>query len=101
MAQNDEPGDLKNTQTGKGPLEEAELSVFPNPANTNITLQLSIPIDKGTVEVIDSQGRVWASGSITGTTTNVDVSALASGSYFIRVRTGEDMLISSVSISHP
>lgn len=101
MAQHDDPGQLKKAEASTGPLSETQLLVFPNPASTSITIHLSDPIHDASMDVIDTQGHILVSGRITGTTAHMDVSGLAVGSYFIRVSTEEDMLISSFAVSHP
>lgn len=63
--------------------------LYPNPANTSINI--STPQDKALPEnyiVYNNLGQVIANGNITTDNTNIDISTLANGVYFIKVNGG-------------
>ena len=68
--------------------------VYPNPGSgaLHYRLELLSPVDKILLEMVDLQGRVCLSKQAKEAGTNfmgiLDVSSLASGIYFLRVRTG-------------
>jgi hypothetical protein len=62
------------------------VSVYPNPASGVITLNLSNAVSNATVKITDNTGRLVSSSSnLSGNTLNVDVSRLATGSYYVQV----------------
>lgn len=63
--------------------------LYPNPANTSINI--SIPQGKVLPEnytVYNNLGQVMANGNITTDNTNIDISGLANGIYFVKVNGG-------------
>jgi len=64
-------------------LENSDLSIYPNPANSQINIQIAEPILQ--VRVINAQGKVIFTRI--SDETIVDVTKLSSGNYFIEVKT--------------
>lgn len=64
------------------------LSLFPNPAETSITVH-NISSFSGIYEIIDRQGAVVLTGSLQGENTRIDVSSLASGLYLFLDKEGQ------------
>lgn len=65
----------------------AELAAYPNPANESIKVTIPKGWDKYTVEVFNIGGQLVLQSANVAT---LDISALAQGSYMIRVQSGED-----------
>ncbi len=65
------------------------LQIFPNPANSTVTLQLSDPQDEiRQITVANMQGQVMLSQTVNATTPyTLDISALPAGIYAVRVLT--------------
>lgn len=68
------------------------ISLYPNPATTSVTLE---GLEAGsTVEIIDMQGRTHSEFKIENSKSEIDVSALPRGTYFVRI-TGESAATAS------
>jgi hypothetical protein len=63
-------------------ISEANFKVFPNPATDKISFQGILTYDA--IEVVSIDGRVLMSIQPTSTTVEIDINALAKGTYFIR-----------------
>lgn len=76
-----------NSGCGKG----NELSVYPSPAISNITLSVSNDALMNTkATIVDVTGKTHMSVIVTGNTKNIDVSKLAPGMYIIRLDDGSN-----------
>jgi len=73
----------------------AGFSVFPNPANDQITIY-SGKMESPDYVIINTAGRVWQKGTLTGNQSEINVSELKSGFYFVRVTDGENTVIHKV-----
>lgn len=62
-----------------------DYSIYPNPATSQLTI-LSKTTSLTDFEIIDASGKILRSGKINGLYTQVDVSDIASGSYFIQLK---------------
>ena len=60
------------------------LSVYPNPAKTE--LNISLPVAISSVSILDMMGREVMTNNLKSTTTKLDVSALKQGLYFVNVK---------------
>ena len=61
------------------------MSLYPNPTSESFTIQTSIPL-YGTYSVVDAQGKLVFEGVMTGTETQVNISSVARGIYYLRIR---------------
>ena len=57
--------------------------IYPNPASNVLNLDAATPISN--VEIVNVLGQVLISESSNSTISNIDVSALSNGNYFIKV----------------
>lgn len=74
------------TVTGITDRQEGRGSVYPNPTNDNLSIQLNEAVSNGTIAIIDLQGRTVLSRTINGTDrAMVDVTTLPSGLYSVVV----------------
>jgi len=64
---------------------EMTFSIFPNPANNDITIKSTTPFNK--VEIVNFLGQTVISQNNNGETTKIDVSNLNGGIYFVRIIT--------------
>jgi hypothetical protein len=74
-------------------FDKAEVALYPNPVSQTLFLELGtsqVSIDK--VVVYDIRGKQVMTFNMSGTTTSMDVSALASGNYFLMMSSGKDTL---------
>lgn len=94
------PRQLSDIEIGSGIGEFAgnSVSVFPNPANT--TLTLDIPNISGRTEytLTDAIGRTVARAMINAERSTIDVSNLPSGVYALTLRNGGSMWSTSVAV---
>jgi len=75
--------DVINWQVSIDELENSSLVIYPNPANAQITIQITEPIQQ--IRILDAQGKtVFLRVSDEST---VDISKLQNGNYFIEVKT--------------
>jgi lysyl endopeptidase len=60
--------------------------MYPNPASSNVTIDLVNGLNNVSVELVDMQGRLIASyNNVTGALMKVDLSSVSNGVYFIKV----------------
>jgi hypothetical protein len=64
---------------------EITLSVYPNPANKSLTIQLPNAMINGTIEVLDLTGKVVLQSNVYATNTELKIEILENGIYFIRL----------------
>ncbi len=61
------------------------LDVYPNPASNRITVELSGMTQSGKIAIIDMEGQEFIARQITAPKTQLDISSLPSGVYFVRL----------------
>ncbi|WP_187631932.1 T9SS type A sorting domain-containing protein [Hymenobacter lutimineralis] len=74
--------DVKSVVNGGG-----SLSVYPNPAQNNLTVKLPVPMQNAKVQVLDLTGRVLLTRTL-GVDGNLELSSLQRGTYLVRVEQG-------------
>jgi hypothetical protein len=77
------------TVTEESPLQ---LKLFPNPAQTTLTIQRNAPSENANIEIYNSSGQLMTSFTTTATNTTVDVSDWALGIYFVRIASGGEVV---------
>jgi uncharacterized repeat protein (TIGR01451 family) len=65
--------------------EASSFSIYPNPTDGIIEIQLNELSGSDRMEILDIQGRVVYTNNLYNTSTRIDLSALASGSYTVRM----------------
>jgi hypothetical protein len=83
-----------STVIGIEEANAASWSVYPNPANDQITIA---GIENAQYEIVNIQGQVVLSGTIENNTEIINTSNLNQGSYFIRI-VGEDVMVKTFVI---
>ncbi len=79
-----------NPNSAEKELPYTSFGLFPNPANTQITITLSKTADY--LRIIDMSGRiVFEAKNITGSNLMVDISKYAKGVYFVIAKTGDEL----------
>lgn len=79
-------------------VEEAvSFSMYPNPANENVTVQTSTATD--VIEICDLTGRVVQSVIPAGTNTVIQTATLAEGIYMVNVKNGSGVVTQKLTIS--
>ena len=79
---------------------EASFTAFPNPANTEVTVDLSGFTGEASVEVYNLLGELVASTTATDLRTKVDVSALQAGNYVIHVSNDRTSVQQQLAVMH-
>ncbi len=73
-----------------GAYQSSQVSVFPNPANTSVTVRSEQPDSEFTsVEIVDIYGKALIVQSGNSSEKNIDISLLQSGIYFVRISFSE------------
>ena len=67
----------------------ANIGMWPNPANNQLTITLPSSTQTADVQIFDAQGRVVANTLVTTSAQNIDVTAFEAGIYTVRVVCGE------------
>lgn len=70
-------------------MPEAQVTVFPNPTTDIAGFSFSKNVREGRVDLLDMNGKMLKSVSFSGEQTEMNVSELASGTYFYRAWDGE------------
>lgn len=61
-----------------------DVTLYPNPTSESFTIQTSTALH-GTFSIVDAQGKLVFAGEMTGTETNVNISSVARGIYYLRI----------------
>ncbi len=82
------PGDLSTElmETWGESRAQEGMSLFPNPSNSEVTVLLATWRSNAPMEIISSDGHVVRTVTVTGTSTTIDITALATGPYHCRLR---------------
>lgn len=67
------------------------LNIFPNPAQTTLTIQISAPEENTTIEVYNAAGQLMINRTTSTSQEQVDVSQWAPGIYFVRIESGGEV----------
>ena len=79
-----------NFGSGVNDHQIKSLSIYPNPTNDKLNINLE---EKATLEIINAQGQIVDSKSLTEKTNNLDISNLVSGVYTLRIKTDRGIAI--------
>lgn len=87
-----------NSPTGleDGKLGKNRVTLFPNPANTNVTLRLTNEEKHAALEIIDITGKVLKEQIIIGNEIQLDIADLSGGIYFVKVKAESGLIISKL-----
>jgi GEVED domain/Secretion system C-terminal sorting domain len=66
--------------------EPNSFSLYPNPANTNINLNLSTDDIGEKYSIVDPSGKIVLTGTITALNSSIDISNLTNGTYLIMIK---------------
>ena len=80
-------------------LSGNNIDVYPNPANTTITVDLNFSGEKVNISLLDLAGKTVYSNSIEGSV-EMDVSKLAEGMYTVLISNGELQINKKISVVH-
>ena len=76
-------------------LDQDKMEVYPNPSSDFIQVSLSKPDASGSIKILDASGAVVYSDSLLGGYTNVDISSLPAGNYWVLAETAKGVSTSS------
>jgi Secretion system C-terminal sorting domain len=62
-------------------------SIAPNPTTNGVVVQFSATVQKGSIFITDATGKLLGEQAVSGTTWDIDLSAYASGMYYLTLRT--------------
>ncbi|MFK7950201.1 MAG: T9SS type A sorting domain-containing protein [Saprospiraceae bacterium] len=86
-----------NTTSTKTQLSSNTLGMYPNPATTNVTIELEKSIKNGTVEIYNWNGQLLKSTTIQQVV-NLDISDLITGVYTVRIQSTKDNWVKQLII---
>jgi hypothetical protein len=66
-------------------LQSSQILLYPNPANDIITIETSTTPTQSQLSIMNINGQVLITRQITGPKTQIDISSLPGGVYFIRL----------------
>lgn len=75
---------------------QPEISIFPNPTNSILTITMEKPISEtSTLSITDITGRILLTKKITSSQSqiNIDVSTLAPAVYFLKIQTNQGIVV--------
>ena len=78
-------------------LPSFNISVYPNPIVSKLTINLGDYEAKAFLEIVDISGKTVHLSS-TATNTNIDLSGLSSGVYFLSIKNDEDQILNTFKI---
>ncbi len=76
---------VEESTAGSQQIDSNTFVIYPNPANENITLRMQNLTSTGKVTVTDVLGKTVLTSTVSGNESNLNVSALHSGIYFVTV----------------
>ena len=76
---------------------DVEFTMYPNPANTSVTISLS-GAENATVSIYSISGALMKAQSISNETINVSLDNIPSGTYFVQLRSGTNSLIEKLIV---
>ncbi|HQW04687.1 MAG: T9SS type A sorting domain-containing protein [Flavobacteriales bacterium] len=86
--------------TSIGELAGADVTLFPNPASTVLTLDLGALAGRTEYRLIDATGRVVLADVVTADRSTIDVSTLQSGVYVMTLNNGASSWSDRVTVQH-
>jgi hypothetical protein len=75
------------TMIAQNPVEYNGIKISPNPAKNNITIEIPQIVKEITLTISNINGKELTSQQIRDSTTQIDISNLASGIYFVKLIT--------------
>jgi hypothetical protein len=87
-----------STDIVKNSNANSNLSIYPNPNNGNFIIETNL-IEKQTLQIFDVTGKMVLSQTINGKT-NIDMSSLDNGIYFIQLKTKENISTQKIIVQH-
>jgi len=76
-------GSVTNTEELKAPTEK--LNIYPNPANSKLTIEIKIPINTTTLSIINTNGQEMIMQRTTDNKFTINISQLPHGVYFVKL----------------
>ncbi|MCK9338363.1 MAG: choice-of-anchor J domain-containing protein, partial [Bacteroidales bacterium] len=80
------------TTVGIAEYEGLNVSLYPNPANSEINVQLSASLHNGQIAIYDVYGKLLKQVAVEGNLTTINIQNMASGVYFVRILDGNNIL---------
>ena len=77
--------ELKSLNINHDLFSQLKINIYPNPSTGNFTLSLNQEVENGTVQVLDYTGKIVLEKNITENDINIDIYAVPSGLYFVKV----------------
>lgn len=95
--------DLASSSTGISGINANRISIHPNPANSQLNIQLAIaPKTGGVIMLSDATGRIVAEEQLNADNTlyTINTSGIAAGHYLLSVKTSSSLDVKKVVIAH-
>ena len=95
-----EADSIPQDSTGIEIFEEQSFSVYPNPANTTLSVQMPEFTEKTFLQIIDMKGGIVYEQSEIPSHERLDISAIPNGNYLLSVRVGTRRYTKVFTVSH-
>lgn len=79
---------------------DSNFSIYPNPANENITIQMSENPDGAIIIITNTMGQTVYRKNVTGNSATISLSEFLNGIYFVEVQTGNQRAVKKVIVEH-
>ena len=81
------------TSSINSPYSQNEISIWPNPANSYVNINISGQNSNNDISVLDSKGLLVFKKTVSSNNVQLNISNFQQGLYFIRVNTGSNRII--------
>ena len=89
-----------NYSSLKESIGYSEITIFPNPARDKLTIKMATEnIDERNWKLINVSGKIISTGIFLSNTTQIDISILKNGFYFLHVFSGNEIFVKKIIVS--
>jgi hypothetical protein len=78
-------------------LQSSQISIYPNPATDKITVEISGALKETNLAIVDMEGQQLITRQLTEPKTQIDISNLPSGVYFVRVTNDKTVEVGKIT----
>ena len=93
-------GNVQQSTTVINEFESVKVDMFPNPANTNVTIRLSLlPERKTKIELVNMTGKTILHREVQATEEVFDVQSQSEGIYLVKILSGDNLVVKKLIIN--
>ena len=83
-----------------GTNERSDLSIYPNPAATEVTIYLGRSYANCTADIMNAMGQQVRSEKLLSAENKINISSLANGVYYIKVKNDNKLYVKKLVVQH-